>query len=235
MNRMLAPLIAFTLLFGGHFANAKDGDDDGPSIEEQMAKIVKLGAGVHNVQKDKKGHIVSCVVVGQARISTSLGKSKGLELARNKANLDCSAQFVKWLKEEARIYESNEDGTVLLMEGEEGSDEKETGKSIENASKKMDTVSKGLVRGLQVLHKDVDGGGKNLTIIKGWKADNSEGVKKIAADSASDEPAGKKEKSGKSDSASDEADSKKTKDKTIDSESETSEDAADFFPKKKKK
>ena len=238
MNRMLAPLIAFTLLFGGHFANAKDGDDDGPSIEEQMAKIAKLDAGVHKIQKDKKGHIVSCVVVGQARISTSLGKAKGLELARNKANLDCSAQFVKWLKEDVQINESGGDESVVLMEGTEGDDGdslKESGKSVEKSSKKMESVSKGLVRGLQMLHKDVDGGKKLYTVVKGWKADNSEGVKKISADSASDEPAGKKEKSGNSDSANDEADSKKTKDKTIDSESETSDDAADFFPKKKKK
>ncbi len=107
MNRWIAPLVVCTLLLGGQVSHAQK-DDDGPSVEEQMAKLAALGPGVHKIQKGKKGQITSCVVVGQARISTALGKAKGLELARDKANLDCSAQFVKWLKEEASVYQSSD-------------------------------------------------------------------------------------------------------------------------------
>lgn len=236
MNRWIAPLVVFTLLLGGQASQAQDEEEDGPTKEEQMAKLVELGPGVHAIQKNKKGHITACMVVGQARISTSLGKAKGLELARNKANLDCSAQFVKWLKEEISLYESNDEETVILLEGEEGSDDdslKESGKSVEKSSKKMESLSKGLVRGLQVLHKDVDGEGKTFTIIKGWKADTAEGVKKVSADLASDEPESKESKKG-SDTASKEPKEKKI-DKDIESSSATSDDAADFLPKRKKK
>ena len=94
MNRWITRIIVCTLLLGGHVSQAQD-DDESPSVEEQLAKLTALGPGVHSIQKDKNGHITACVVVGQARISTSLGKTKGLELARDKANLACSAEFVK--------------------------------------------------------------------------------------------------------------------------------------------
>ena len=232
MNRLIAPLLVCTLLLGGQVSRADE--EDGPSVEEQMAKIAALGPGVHNIQKNKKGNITAFVVVGQARISTSLGKAKGLELARNKANLACSAEFVKWLKEEVSVYESNDEETVILLEGsEEGDDESlsESGKSVEKSSKKMESLSKGLVRGLQLLHKEVDGDGKTYTVIKGYKADTAEGAKKVASDLASDEPESKEPNKKK---PTVEAGGKKKRiDKEIESGSVTSDDAAEFFPKKK--
>lgn len=233
MNRWIRPLVVCTLLLGAPISYAKD-DDDAPSVEEQMAKIAALGPGVHSIQKDKKGRFKSCMVVGQARISTSLGKAKGIEMARDKANLACSAEFVKWLKEEVSVYQSNDEETVILMEGSEGADDdtlKESGKSVEKSSKKMESLSKGLVRGLQILHKEVDGDGKTYTVIKGYNADTAEGVKKISADLASDESKSKDKKSGAS---KDGSESKKKIDKDIESGSATSDDAADFLPKKKK-
>jgi len=237
MNRWITSLAVCALLLGSQASYAQNDEDDGPSVEEQMAKLTALGPGVHAIQKNKKGHITACVVVGQARISTSLGKAKGMELARDKANLICSAEFVKWLKEEASVYQSNDDESIILLEGGEevGADDslKESSKSVEKSSKKMESLSKGLVRGLQLLHKDVNAEDKTLTIIKGWKADSAEGVKKVAADLESDEPEGKKSKK------SGEAESKKPKDKKIDKDIEsgsaTSDDAADFLPKRKKK
>ena len=95
----------------------------------------------------------------------------------------------------------------------------------------MQFLSKGLVRGLQVLHKEVDGDGKTYTVIKGWKSDTAEGVKKVASDLASDEPESKEPNKKK---PTGEADGKKKRiDKEIESGSVTSDDAAEFFPKKK--
>ena len=212
--------------------SAKEGkdDDEGPSVDEQFARLVNLGPGVHNIQKDKKGRITSCIVIGQGRISTVLGKGKGMEVARQKANLAASAEFVKWLKEEVSVFSSNDDETVVLMEGTEGANEdtlKEAGKSVEKSSSKMESISKGLVRGLVLIHKDVNGDDKVYTIVKGWKADTADGAKKLSADLASDEP-----ESGKNGSRKNSAGSSKG-DKEIESSSATSDDAADFLPKKK--
>jgi hypothetical protein len=231
MNRLIALLFATSVLLNTHFVFAQKESDDGPSIEDQMKKLIDLGPGVHMIQKDKKGRITSCMIVGQSRISTALGKAKGIEVARDKANLGCSAEFVKWLKEEVTVYQSSDEETVILLEGEEsaeGDSLKESGKAVEKNSKKMESLSKGLVRGMQVLHKQVDGDGKTYSIVKGWKAETAEGVKKVSSDLASDDPVGKGKKKDENKV------SKKASDKEIESGSATSDEASSFFPKKKK-
>ncbi len=239
MKRLIGALVVFTLTFGNQMTQAQEAEkaEKAPSVEEAMAKIAELGPGVHSVIKDKKGRIKSCVVVGQATISTVLGKAKGIEIARDKANLACSTEFVKWLKEEVSVVQSNDDQSVILIEGEEGGDDeyiKSFGKSVEANSKKMTSIAAGLTRGMQVLHKILDGDGKTYTVVKGWKADTAEGVKKVAADLATDAPESKSDKSKKSTGgASKEKATSKKIDKEIESGSATSDDAADFLPKKK--
>ena len=204
--------------------------DDAPAKaaateDDLFDKFVKLGPGVHAIKKDKKGQISSCIIVGQVRISTTLGKEKGLELARDKASLAIAGEFVKWLKEEVSVYQGREEETIILIEGSEEPDKetfKETGKAIEKSSTKIESISKGLVRGLQLLHKDISEDGKTLTLIKGWKSDMVEATKKVAADSKSDEPA--KPATGK------EATGKKKIDKTIKGEKVTSDAAKEFLP-----
>ena len=87
----------------------------------------------------------------------------------------------------------------------------------------MESVAQGLVRGLIVLHTDVNAEDKTYTIIKGWKADTSEGVKRLAKNLASDEPQDEK-KGGK--------DSKPAKkvDKEVKSRKATADEAKDFLP-----
>jgi hypothetical protein len=241
LKNWFAMMMCCVFLVGTQSVLAQD-KDDSSSVEEELQKVADLGPGVHNIVKDKKGQIVSCMVVGQVRITTALGKAKGIELARNKANLACSAEFVKWLKEEVSVLQTNDEETVILMEGEEGAEDKlnESAKSVEKSSTKMESISKGLVRGLQVIHNKTDGDGKSYTIIKGWKADSAKALKKVSKDLADDESdesdKGKKTKDGEGKSK--DGDSKKPKgqqiDKDIESSSNTSSDAADFLPKKKK-
>jgi hypothetical protein len=157
-----------------------------------------------------------------------LNETKRAGLIRLKMNLAASAEFVKWLKEDVSVYQSSEDETVTLIEGTEDADADDTltesGKAIEKSSKKMESVSKGLVRGLQLLYKSVDGDGKTYTIVKGWSLKNSEAAKEVASDSADDNP--KAAKSGTRTAA------KKPKkiDKEIESDSVVSDEAESFLP-----
>jgi hypothetical protein len=212
--------------------DSNDSDSAKSPAELAMAKIAALGPGVHAIQKDKKGRITSCIVVGQSRISTALGKAKGLEVARKRADLNASAEFVKWLKQDVTVVENNDDETVSLLEGTEEAKEdtqKESGKAVEKNSNKMTSISQGLVRGLQVLHVKTDGANKTFTVLKGWKGDTSEAVKKVASDS-------KKDESDTAETGTSKSESKKTKPKSGDKEISDSEssspDAGDYFPKK---
>lgn len=192
------------------------------TASEKLAKIVKLGPGVYDVKKDKKGHITSCVVVGSARISTVLGKGKGLEIAREKAHLAATAEFSRWLKEEVRVYSSNNEETITILEGKEGAEESlvEAGKSIDKSSKVMESISSALIRGLQVIHKDIDGDEKNYTLVMGWSSASAEAVKKVTADLENDSPT----TAGKSKPAKIKVPAKK-----IDDDSATSDEADKFL------
>lgn len=237
MNRIVRFVVMGVLILGVPLPMVF-GSEDESSVSQAFKKIADLGPGVHAIQKDKKGRITACVVVGQARISTSLGKAKGLELARDKANLDCSAQFVKWLKEEATIYLSSDEESLILIEGKEGKEDdslKESGKAVEKSGKKMESLSKGLVRGLQVIYKELDGEGKTYTIVKGWKADNAEATKRVLNELSSDEPKEKDKKDSNGSSSKTDSASPKKLDKEIKSGSTTSDDASEFLPKRNKK
>ncbi len=134
---------------------AGDGDKkDDAEVETALSKIAEAGPGVYAIQKDAQGRITSCIVVGQSRISTVLGAAKGKEIARERARLDASGQFVTWLKEKVSVHVKSDDQTTLFLEGAEGNDKdalKESGKAVESTSKTMDSVANGLIRGLQVL------------------------------------------------------------------------------------
>jgi hypothetical protein len=216
-------LIAASVCAAGlGYAGDKDKKDGG--TDSVFAQIVGSGPGVHRIKTDKQGRIQSCIVVGQSRISTVLGTSKGLQLARDSARLAASAEFRKWLKEKVSVHEKSEAETILFIEGSEENDKdalRESGKSVEKQSKKMESISVGLVRGLQVLGSDVNSKEKTYTIVMGWDAKTAAAVKKVDADlkdskeKKSDSSVGKEkdEKKGETDKKKGEADKKKLQDK----------------------
>ena len=144
MIHMLRSMVLMTVLCVSGIVRADEQATEHESrpVEEQIAKIAALGPGVHAIQKDKKERITSCIVVGQSRISTALGKAKGLEVARKRADLSASAEFVKWLKQDVTVVENTDEDTVTLLEGSEEDNKdtlKESGKAVEKTGSKMET------------------------------------------------------------------------------------------------
>ena len=118
------------------------------------------------------------LIVGRARISTVLGKEKGIQDAQDKAVINAKTKYMQWLKEDVTVRQSAETETVVVTEGsEEGNDEalKEFGKSVDKTTTKFESVSKGLVSGLQVVYYEQDGQNKTYTVILKW-TDRSEKV-----------------------------------------------------------
>jgi hypothetical protein len=164
--------------------------DDSPAardaaVAKAMSRIAQLGQGVHKIKTDAKGRIQSCVVVGQSSISTALGKAKGLETARLRAALAAKAEFVKWLKEKVSVHETTDDETILFLEGAEENDKdarKESSKAVEKTSKKMQSISSGLVRGMQLLHMETSSKDKTYTLVYGWDRKTAEDTRKVRED-----------------------------------------------------
>jgi len=151
-------------------------------VEKALSKIAQLGEDVYKVKTDKQGRITSCIVVGQSRISTVLGRAKGLQDAQTKARLRASAVFVKWLKENVSVHVDGDGETINFLEGSKDNDAqalKEAGKAIEKTSEKFKSVSSGMVRGLQRLHVEISEKNETYTIVMGWSADTSRAIEKI--------------------------------------------------------
>jgi hypothetical protein len=229
--RLLVPIAILAALSLQATLRAADEQND----SDEAAKIAALGPGVNaeTVIKDKEGRIVSLLVVGQSRISTVLGKSKGLEVAREKADLDAEARFVQFLnKGTVKMTRSTDDETIELYEGTEGGGEdslKVASKASERLVVKKESAVQGFVRSLQKVAESINSEDKTLTVIKAWEADTDKSAKKLASDLASDEidePSRNKGNSSKSKSAS--ADDKEIKDRTV-----TSGALKRFLPKSK--
>jgi hypothetical protein len=158
-------------------------------------KYVESGIdGVVDVMQDKNGTINKVVIVGAAPISTVLGAADGLLTARREARLRAAGKFRQFLKEKVSIEEKTETERVVKLETKEtGGDLTESGKKISKNSEKYQTVSEGMVKGLQVLgYKTVSLNEKEkiYVMICGWDAATSKAVTGLAKDLDSDEGAG---------------------------------------------
>jgi ribosomal protein S5 len=158
----------------------KDGDKEKKDGKDELyAQLAQLPAGVckKELGKDKQGRIQAILVVGRATISTSLGKARGIELAQQRAINSAKIKFMQWLKEDVTVRQGQEDETVILTEGaeEDGKDDakRESGKAIEKNTTKFETVSKGLVRGLQVVYFEQQGKEKTYVVIMKWSTKNA--------------------------------------------------------------
>lgn len=194
--------------------------------EKALSRIAQLGPGVYSLKTDNKGRIQSCVIVGQCRISTVLGIPKGLQDARTKARLACEEEFVKWLYTKVDVHQKSENETILFLEGSEENDKetlKESGKSVEKNSKRLESVAGGFVRGLQVLHVEIVEKEKSYILVMGWDAETARKIEKIGEQN----PGGKKDSSGGS---TEQKDGGKKLDKTITDKKLTSTDAKKFLP-----
>lgn len=132
--------------------------------------LAALGDGCHDIKKDN-GRLKSMKVVGSARIPTSLGTAKGLEIARQRAKLRAQQEFIEWIKTNVKGMRSSTDETVLQLES--GSDgPTESGKSLETDKRNIATQAEGLVRGLTLLGKKQDS--ETLTLVFGWSSKNTD-------------------------------------------------------------
>ena len=184
---VLATVVALLFAVNAAIASADEKKEGAEpkvsSVAEQMDNYVKEGPGIHNIKKDDKGRVQSLILVGQSRISTVLGATKGKEVARKRAEQSAKATFVKWLGEAVVVCENSENETTMFMQGEESNDKNamsEAGKAVEKNSDTYKSVAAGLVRGLTLLHADLNAEDKEYTIVYGWSLANAKSAKHTA-------------------------------------------------------
>lgn len=174
--RTLHTLVVALILVGSASKAQEAPTDQAPTVEESFANIVALGPGVHRIKTDPDGRVQSCIVVAQSPVSTVLGPARGLQIARSRAELAAAAEFVKWLKRSTEVRETSETETVVVLEGTDKGGQAsrhETGKRLEKDTAQYTVAARGLVRGLQVLHVDIDAEEGTYTLVMGWSADGA--------------------------------------------------------------
>jgi hypothetical protein len=123
------------------------------------------------------------VIVSAVPITTVLGAADGLMTARREARLRAAGKFRQFLKEKVNIEEKSESERIVKLESEKGSDLTESGKKISKFSDKYQTVSEGMVKGLQTLgYKTVSLNPKEkvYVMVCGWDAATSKAVDNLA-------------------------------------------------------
>lgn len=137
--------------------------------EEIDFKALSETQGVSKVILNKKKQIITVYVNGRAPISTTLGKTRGIEAARKRADQNANAELVKWLSSKVTIIEDTKDETITVIEGMENGEEgalQETAKAIEKSTTKFTAVAENMVRGLTVAHIEQNGEDKLMVVIK---------------------------------------------------------------------
>jgi len=157
--------------------------------EQIVQRLAELGPGVHEAKTEANGRLKSVKVVGHARISTVLGKAKGMEIAQQRAKASAQQAFIEWLKSNVKSISVSGDETIITLEGD-GNGRKEQGKGNEKTSNDITAESAGIIRGLSLVGKHVDAAGEMLTLVYAWSPARAAQAAEAAATNADDRPAG---------------------------------------------
>jgi hypothetical protein len=198
MTRHALAIAALATLLSAGTTFAQQANDSKDPKAEMYSQLARGPACVCKLEKDGTGRIESLLIVGKSPIHTSLGVTKAIEVATQRATNDAKAKFLQWLGEKAKVRVSQEDETIVLQEGTEDDKDgatRESSKAIEKNTTKFETVSKHLLRGLQMVYFEQQGKDKTYVVILKYSAKATEAAADAASDKASksgEKGAGKK-------------------------------------------
>lgn len=167
------------------------------SPQAVLQELAALGPGVYRIKHDAQGRLQSCLVIGQARVSSALGAAKGNMVAQRRAMQDAKGQFVKWTRTNVRAIEMSGDIASVTLQsktGANGKDVSEEAEATEALVSVTESDAQGMVRGLRIVGKDQDAKTKILTVAYAWKpnfardAASVEAGMDVSARDLSDEP-----------------------------------------------
>ncbi|MEI7912744.1 MAG: hypothetical protein WCK77_24215 [Verrucomicrobiota bacterium] len=168
------------------FPSLQAADQPTETPEQIVQRIAELGPGVHEV-KTENGHLKSVKVVGQAVISTVLGKAKGLEIAQKRAKASAQQAYIEWFKANATSNSNDANEDITVLEGD-GKGLKEQRKSSETHTDSLTVNTAAIIRGLALIGKHVDADG-TLTLVYAWSSARAAEAKEAAAANSDDHAA----------------------------------------------
>lgn len=177
-------LIAVAALIGPSLQAA---DQPTETPEQIVQRLAELGPGVYEIKTENR-HLKSLKVVGKVRISTVLGKAKGMEIAQQRAHASALIKFTEWLKANVTSSSNDANEVITISEGD-GKDLKEQSKSSETNTDHVTVDAAGIIRGLALVGKHVDADGGMLALVYAWSPARAAEAKEAAAANSDDHSA----------------------------------------------
>jgi len=159
----------------------KDANDD--PATKVIKELISLGGGVEPILIGKNGEIESMLIVGSSSIPRSLSGSKGKQLALKRARVEMIKHFIRFLSEEASLYETQEDEFIVATEGSAVDDElseSESSKVISKGTEKFESTSRGFARGMERIGLKLDAEGRTIYLAYGWSKENDAAAEKLS-------------------------------------------------------
>jgi hypothetical protein len=151
--------------------------------EEALQKIIKGPAGVFDPEYDEDGILLRLKIKGEAAVTRALSAARAERAARDQAQRDAKAAFVKFLKEEVSVRENEQEELIIVeKDGEEQAGYKNVSTRI------IETKASGLLRGLIVLDERYkgEGGARTATVVFGWSKKLADAARTAQRDMARD-------------------------------------------------
>ena len=155
--------------------------------EQIVQRLAGLGPGVQEVKTEANGKLKSVKVVGQVRISTVLGKAKGMEIAQKRAKASAFREYAEWIK--THVKSTSADGNeVMTISEADGNGQKEQSKASETNTDHVTVDADAIIHGLALVGKHVDADG-TLTLVFAWSSARAAEAKEAAAANSDDHAA----------------------------------------------
>ena len=152
-----------------------------PENEEALKEMIAAPAGVFAPEYDKKGVLIRLKIKGDAAVSRALSQARADIAARQSAERRAKAAFVKFLKEEVSVRESETEEIIIVeKEGAEQAGYKNI------STQTIETKANGLLRGLIVLDERYTGEGatRRATVVFGWSKKLADAARTAQAEMA---------------------------------------------------
>ena len=139
-------------------------DQPDESHEDDVQLLIDLGCGVHE-GKTEAGKLESVKFVGQTRISTVLGKAKGMEIAQQNAKAIVFNEIADWCQ--WGVKSISDDGIEVMGILEENA-QNERSQASERPTHDVTSKTAAIIRDLVLEEQHVDPDGETLTLIYAW-------------------------------------------------------------------
>jgi|GEM_PF-1688028 len=160
-----------------------------PEDEEALAEMLRTPAGVFDPEYNDDGILLRLKIKGEAAVPRTLGAARAEIQARQSAERNARAAFVRFLREEVSIQE-NEREEIIIVEknGEEQSGFNQVSTRV------FESRANGLLRGLIVLEAGFSGEGaaRRAVVVYGWSQKLADAARTAQASMARENnPAGR--------------------------------------------